>query len=220
MTYDLQLTSTTLIKTLDLIGTFVFAISGAALGVRNRLDLFGVAVLAFVAGNAGGVTRDVLIGAVPPAAISDWRYVSVSIMAAAVTFWWFHGVRQLSRTILLFDAAGLGMFAVSGTQKALGYGVNPLLAALLGMLTGIGGGMIRDVLVNDIPIVLRGDVYAVAALAAAAVVIAGYLLRLEPTVTTVAGAILCFVIRLAAIRSGWNLPANVVDQSAEKQRSP
>src|SRR5438067_793140 len=192
MTYDLQLTSTTLIKTLDLIGTFVFAISGAALGVRNRLDLFGVAVLAFVAGNAGGVTRDVLIGAVPPAAISDWRYVSVSIMAAAVTFWWFHGVRQLSRTILLFDAAGLGMFAVSGTQKALGYGVNPLLAALLGMLTGIGGGMIRDVLVNDIPIVLRGDVYAVAALAAAAVVIAGYLLRLEPTVTTVAGALLCF----------------------------
>src|SRR5205814_2387703 len=115
-------------------------------------------------------------------------------------------------TILLFDAAGLGMFAVSGTQKALGYGVNPLLAALLGMLTGIGGGMIRDVLVNDIPIVLRGDVYAVAALAAAAVVIGGYPLRLEPTVTTVAGATLCFVIPPAATRSGWNLPANGVDQ--------
>jgi uncharacterized membrane protein YeiH len=206
MMHDLQLTSTTLIKTLDLIGTFVFAISGAALGVRNRLDLFGVAVLAFVAGNAGGMMRDVLIGAVPPAAISDWRYVSVSIMAAAVTVWWFHGVRQLRGTILLFDAAGLGMFAVSGTQKALGYGVNPLLAALLGMLTGIGGGMIRDVLVNDIPIVLRGDVYAVAALAAAALVTAGHLLRLEPTVTTVSGAILCFVIRLVAIRRGWNLP--------------
>jgi len=220
MTYDLQLTSTTLIKTLDLIGTFVFAISGAALGVRNRLDLFGVAVLAFVAGNAGGMMRDVLIGAVPPSAISDWRYVSVSIVAAAVTVWWFHGVRQLRRTILLFDAAGLGMFAVSGTQKALGYGVNPIFAALLGMLTGIGGGMIRDVLVNDVPIVLRGDVYAVAALAAAALVVAGHLLGLEPTVTTVTGAIFCFVIRLAAIRRGWNLPATVVDQSVEKQRRP
>jgi len=200
------LLTATLIKALDLVGTFVFAISGAALGVRNRLDIFGVAVLAFVAGNAGGMMRDVLIGAVPPAAIEDWRYVGVSILAAVMIFWWFHGVRSLSGAILLFDAAGLAMFAVSGTQKALGYGINPLLAALLGMLTGIGGGMIRDVLVNDVPIVMRGDVYALAALAAAAVVVAGHVFRLDPTPTTAAAVMLFFLIRLGAIRRGWNLP--------------
>jgi len=200
------LLTATLIKALDLVGTFVFAISGAALGVRNRLDIFGVAVLAFVAGNAGGMMRDVLIGAVPPAAIEDWRYVGVSILAAVMIFWWFHGVRSLSGAILLFDAAGLAMFAVSGTQKALGYGINPLLAALLGMLTGIGGGMIRDVLVNDVPIVMRGDVYALAALAAAVIVVAGHAFRLDPTPTTAAAVMLCFLIRLGAIRRGWNLP--------------
>src|SRR3954471_10547049 len=166
---------------LDLLGTFVFAISGATAGVTRRLDLFGTLVLSFVAGNFGGITRDVLIGSVPPAAISDWRYLAVLLLAGVITFYWSSAVDKLSSPVLVFDAAGLALFAVSGAQKALAFGLNPVMAALLGMLTGIGGGMARDALVADIPTVLRADFYAVAALAGAAVVVIGHLLHLPPT---------------------------------------
>src|SRR5207253_6463596 len=135
MTSPLLLSTATLLFALDLIGTFVFALSGAAAGVKNKLDPFGVGVLAFVADNAGGVTRDLLIGAVPPAAINDWRYVAVSLAAGGVTFLWYQSIRRFRPIVLLLDAAGLGLFAVSGTQKALAFGVNPFVAALLGMLT-------------------------------------------------------------------------------------
>jgi uncharacterized membrane protein YeiH len=207
MTSPLVLSTAALLFALDLIGTFVFALSGAAAGVKNRLDAFGVSVLAFVAGNAGGVTRDLLIGAVPPAAINDWRYVAVSLLAGAVTFLWYPSVERLRRIVLLFDAAGLGLFAVAGTEKALAFGVNPFVSALLGMLTGIGGGVLRDLLVNEIPVVLRADLYALAALSGAAIVVGGHLLHWPPTATTIAGAALCFGMRFAAIRRGWNLPA-------------
>jgi uncharacterized membrane protein YeiH len=206
VTSQLLLSTATLLLTLDLIGTFVFALSGAASGVKNKLDAFGVGVLALVAGNAGGVTRDLLIGSVPPAAIKDWRYVAVSLAAGAVTFVWYRNVKRLRSIVLLLDAAGLALFAVAGTQKALAFGINPFVSALLGMLTGIGGGVIRDLLVNEIPVVLRADLYALAALAGATVVVAGHLARWSPTATTIAGAILCFGIRLMAIRRGWNLP--------------
>jgi uncharacterized membrane protein YeiH len=206
MTSQLLLSTATLLLTLDLIGTFVFALSGAVSGVKNKLDAFGVGVLAFVAGNAGGVTRDLLIGAVPPAAINDWRYVAASLAAGAVTFVWYPNVKRLQPIVLLFDAAGLGLFAVAGTQKALAVGINPLVAALLGMLTGIGGGVLRDLLVNEIPVVLRADLYALAALAGAAIVVGGHLAHWPPTAATIAGAILCFGLRLIAIRRGWSLP--------------
>ena len=143
MMSQLLASTATLLLTLDLIGTFVFALSGAASGVESRLDVFGVGVLAFVAGNAGGVTRDLLICAVPSAAIDDWRYVAVSAVAAAVTFIWYPNVKRLQPIVLLFDAAGLGLFAVAGTQKALAVGINPFVSALLGMLTGIGGEVPR-----------------------------------------------------------------------------
>jgi uncharacterized membrane protein YeiH len=135
---------------LDLVGTFVFALSGAVAGVRQRLDLFGVLVLSFAAASAGGIMRDLLIGAVPPAAIKDWRYLGVSLLAGLVIFLWFPRSSQRNRLrnlVLVFDAAGLALFAVVGAQKALGYGLNPAMAALLGMLSGIGGGMLRDLLV-------------------------------------------------------------------------
>jgi uncharacterized membrane protein YeiH len=206
MTSQPLLPTATLLVTLDLIGTFVFALSGAASGVKKRLDPFGVGVLAFVAGNAGGVTRDLLIGAVPPAAINDWRYVAVSLAAGAVTFVCYSIVMRLRPIVLLLDAAGLGLFAVAGTQKALAFGVNPFVSALLGMLTGIGGGVLRDLLVNEIPVVLRADLYALAALAGAGIVVGGHLMHWPPTATTIAGAILCFGMRLVAIRRGWNLP--------------
>jgi uncharacterized membrane protein YeiH len=195
-----------LLLTLDLIGTFVFATSGAAAGVKKRLDVFGVGVLAFVAANAGGLTRDLLIGAVPPAGIRDWRYIAASLAAGGMTFLWYPRVQQLNRIILLFDAAGLSLFAVSGAAKALAYGLNPVAAALLGMLTGIGGGVVRDLLVNEIPVVLRADLYAVAALAGASVVVGGDSLGVSKALTVSVGALLCFVIRLLAMRQGLNLP--------------
>jgi uncharacterized membrane protein YeiH len=195
-----------LLLVLDLVGTFVFAISGATLGVKRRLDLFGILVLAFVAGNFGGITRDVLIGSVPPAGISDWRYLAVSMLAGVITFYCSSAVDKLSSPVLVFDAAGLALFAVSGAQKALAFGLNPVMAALLGMLTGIGGGMVRDVLVAEIPTVLRADIYAVAAFAGAAVVVIGRFLNIPPAATTIIGALLCFGLRLMAIHHGWHLP--------------
>jgi uncharacterized membrane protein YeiH len=210
----------TLVLVLDLVGTFVFALSGAVAGVRHRLDLFGVLVLAFAAGNAGGIARDLLIGAVPPAAISDWRYLTVSLLAGIVTFWRPFAIERLRSPVLLFDAAGLALFAVAGTQKALAFGLGPVMAALLGMLTGIGGGMTRDVLLAEIPIVLRADLYAVAALSGAAVVVIGAGLRLPATAVTIAGAVLCFGLRFLAIRRGWHLPvADEPDPSAPKTRA-
>ena len=196
-----------LLLTLDLAGTAVFAISGAAVGVKHRLDVFGVCVMAFVAGNAGGMLRDILIGAVPPAALVGWRHVTISLLAGVVTFVWHPRLERLHTPILIFDAAGLGLFAVSGTQKALAFGADPLVAALLGMLTGIGGGILRDVLVGEIPTVLRKDLYALAGLAGAGVVVAAPLLHLPPTAATIGGAALCFAVRLVAIRRGWALPS-------------
>lgn len=197
----------TLLVTLDLLGTFVFALSGATAAVQRRLDLFGVLALSFVAGNFGGISRDVLLGSVPPNAISDWRYLAVSLLAGLVTFFRHGDVNRLRGAVLRFDAAGLALFAVVGTQKALAADLSPLMAPLLGMLTGIGGGMMRDMLLAEVPIVLRADLYAIAALAGAVVVVIGDQFALSPTVTTVAGALLCFGLRMMAIRHGWRLPA-------------
>lgn len=210
-----------LLLVLDLVGTFVFAISGATAAVTRRLDLFGTLVLSFVAGNVGGITRDVLIGSVPPAAISDWRFLAVSILAGLITFYWSSVVDKLSNPVLVFDAAGLALFAVSGAQKALAFGLNPVMAALLGMLTGVGGGMARDLLVAEIPTVLRADVYAVAALAGAAVVVIGKILDIPPAATAMFGAVLCFGLRLMAIHRGWHLPiARRPGASSTKRHGP
>ena len=197
-------TSTLLV--LDLVGTFVFALSGGLAGVKERLDLFGVLGLSFAAGNAGGITRDVLIGAVPPAAIRDWRYVAVSLLAGLVTFYWYPIILRLRHHVLMFDGAGLALFAVGGTQKALGYGLNPVVAPLLGMLTGIGGGMLRDLLVSEIPTVLHAELYAVVALLGGVVVVVGHALDLQPTATAIVGTAVCFGLRLMAIWRGWHLP--------------
>ena len=134
---------------LDLMGTFVFALSGALAGVKRKLDLFGVLVLSFAAGNSGGITRDVLIGAIPPGAVNDWRYLSVSLVAGVTTFYFSPLIVRMWNPVLLFDAAGLALFAVAGSSKALAYGLNPVMATVLGMVTGIGGGMVRDVLLAE-----------------------------------------------------------------------
>jgi uncharacterized membrane protein YeiH len=196
----------TLLSVLDFCGTFVFAISGAAAGVRRRLDLFGVLVLSFVAANSGGITRDLLIGATPPVAIEDWRYAAVSLLAGVIIFYGYDFIERLHNPVLIFDAAGLALFAVAGTDKALTYGLHPAPAALLGMLTGIGGGMARDILLAEIPIVLRAELYAVAGLAGATVVVVGERLQLPFVLSAVVGAAICFGLRVMAVRRGWNLP--------------
>jgi uncharacterized membrane protein YeiH len=196
-----------LVAVLDLGGTFVFAISGAVAAVKNRLDIFGVMVLAFAAGNVGGITRDLLIGAIPPAAISSLSYLGVSILAGLIVFFWDPLVTRHNNTVLWFDAVGLAFFAVAGSEKALVHGLNPVMAALLGMLTGIGGGMLRDVLVMQIPTVLRSDLYALAALVGAAIVVGGLMLHIHAVATTVVGGLACFALRYMAIRHGWHLPS-------------
>jgi len=196
----------TLLVAFDLAGTFVFALSGATAGVKHRLDLFGVLVLSFAAGSSGGIARDVMIGAIPPAAIIDWRYVAVSMLAGLMTFYRYRLINRMSNPVLLFDAAGLALFAVSGAGKALTFHAGPVAATLLGTLTAIGGGMVRDILVREIPTVLRAEVYAVAALIGAAVVVLGRVLDLSSSVASIAGAVLCFGLRFIAMRRGWQLP--------------
>ncbi|MEJ7839267.1 MAG: trimeric intracellular cation channel family protein [Thermomicrobiales bacterium] len=196
----------TLLVVLDLTGTFVFALSGAVLGVRKRLDLFGVLVLSFAAATGGGILRDVLIGAVPPAAIDDWRYAAVSFIAGIVTFYRFPVVTMLRSPVMIFDAAGLALFTVAGSLKALDYDLDPMAAVLLGVLTGIGGGVVRDMLVARVPSVLHSELYAMAAALGATVVVIGDGLGLPVSVYAPLGGMLCFLIRLIAIRSGWRLP--------------
>lgn len=191
---------------LDWAGTFAFALSGALLGVRKQFDLFGVLFLAFVAAVAGGMMRDVLIGDVPPAAITHVHYFLIAVGGGLLTFFWYPKVVSRQRQILLFDAVGLALFAVVGTEKALAHGIHPLMAALLGMLTGIGGGITRDVLAGEVPFVLRSDLYAVAALAAGAVVAGGHALEVAPVYSLMTGASACLFLRLMAIYRNWRAP--------------
>ena len=219
----------TFLLAFDLVGTFVFALSGAVAGIRHRLDLFGVLVLSFAAATAGGILRDLLIGAVPPVGISDWRYVTIATCAGLAAFNWGHVAPMVSqsalvsdwdrvrgrwaRSVLTLDAAGLSLYAVAGALKALAYHLGPVPAVLLGGVTGIGGGVLRDVLVSEVPVVLRSELYAVAALSGAALVVAGRTAGWPSSVVAPAGALLCFGLRFMAIQRGWRLP---VAGSAER----
>jgi uncharacterized membrane protein YeiH len=192
--------------TLDLVGIFVFAISGALVGVRKDLDVFGVLVLAGTTGLGGGFLRDVLIGATPPAALADWRYLLVPVAAGLVTFV-FHGVLgRMERQISVFDAFGLSLFCVAGALKALDHGLGPVPAALMGMVTGIGGGMVRDLLAGRVPVIFRGELYAIPALAGAGVAVLGARADLPVVAVAVVGASVCLVWRLLALWRGWQAP--------------
>lgn len=210
---DQAVTVSTLVLVLDIAGTFAFGLSGAAAGIRRRLDLFGVLVLSFAAATAGGLARDLVIGAVPPVAISDLRYLLVALVAGLAVFSAHRVVRRFRHIVVLLDAAGLALFAVTGAQKALAYNINPVAAALLGVLTGIGGGIMRDILVSKVPGVLRGEIYAVAALAGAGVVVIGDRLGLPAVWVAAAAMLLCFTLRLVAIRRRWQLPVAEVEPS-------
>jgi uncharacterized membrane protein YeiH len=198
-------TSSTLVV-LDLVGIFVFAISGALVAVRKDLDVFGVLILAGTTGLGGGFLRDVLIDATPPTALVDWRYLLVPVAAGLLTFWFHPALGRMERTITVFDAFGLGLFCVTGALKSLDYGLGPVPAALMGMVTGIGGGMARDVLASRVPAVFRGELYATPALAGAFVTVLGARLELPVVVVAAAGAGLCTIWRLVALWRHWQAP--------------
>jgi len=203
----LKFHSATLLLVIDLIGTFVFAVEGASAAIQGNLDVLGLMVLAFATALGGGIIRDVLIGAVPPNSIKDWRYPAIAFAGGAVVFFQSSFVNQVPASLIVtLDAAGLALFAVAGAAKALDYGIHPFLAMLMGGVTGVGGGTIRDVLLARIPSVLRSDVYAAAALAGAAAMILALKLKMRPALASTIGIIVCFALRMVAVHQHWNLP--------------
>ncbi|WP_446743775.1 trimeric intracellular cation channel family protein [Silvibacterium acidisoli] len=196
-----------LITILDFIGTYVFALEGAMTAASHGLDLLGLMVLAFATAVGGGILRDLLIGAVPPNAVRDWRYGLIAFAGAGSVFCFYPFVREIpAGLIVMLDAAGLSLFAVAGVEKALEYGIHPFIAILMGGLTGVGGGTLRDVLLAQVPAVLRTDIYAAAALFGAMIVAAGLSLKLPRLPVTICGAVFCFLLRMVSVWRHWNLP--------------
>jgi uncharacterized membrane protein YeiH len=191
-----------MLHALDLIGTFAFALSGALLAVRKRMDIFGVVVLAVASGLGGGIIRDVLIGATPPVAITHWGYLATAAAAGLVGFAAPAAVARARRMVLVFDAVGLGLFAVSSTAKALEHGVPAVGAVVIGVITAVGGGVTRDLLAGDVPAILHSDIYATPA-AVAGIIVAT--VSRSPSVE-LGAAILATGIRLAALRFRWSAP--------------
>jgi uncharacterized membrane protein YeiH len=191
----------------DIAGTLVFAIEGAMAAVNGNLDLIGIMTLAFCTALGGGIIRDILLGALPPAALRDWRYPTIALSAAVLVFFLHHEVRAIPALyIQILDAAGLAIFAIAGTEKAILHKMNPLVAVLLGTITGVGGGTIRDVLLNQVPTVLRFEVYATAALVGSLCMIAAMRLRVPSTWAASSGGVICFLLRVVSLLRHWNVP--------------
>jgi uncharacterized membrane protein YeiH len=197
--------ATTLV-TLDLVGIFVFAVTGALVAVRKNLDIFAALVLAGVTGLGGGFIRDVLIDATPPAALTDWRYLLVPVAAGLLTFAFHPAIGRLERLVTVFDAVGLALFCVTGALKAVEYGLGPVPAALMGMVTAIGGGMMRDVLAGHVPVVFEGNLYATPALSGAVIAVLLDRTDLPVLMVAAAGFSTCLVWRLMALVRGWSAP--------------
>jgi uncharacterized membrane protein YeiH len=196
-----------LVRRFDLAATAVFAIEGAAIAGGAHLDLFGVVVLGCVTAMGGGILRDLLIGSVPPAALMDKLYIPLAVVVSLITFVLHHPVGQIPTWLLIgLDAAGLGLFCASGSVKALDHGLIPVSAVFLGTLTAVGGGAMSAVLIGRVPSVLRVDIYAVAALLGAAIVVAGVRRKLPTAPTMLAGGGACFVLRVLSAWQHWNLP--------------
>ncbi|GAA6147987.1 trimeric intracellular cation channel family protein [Pseudooceanicola nitratireducens] len=191
---------------LDLLGTFVFGLSGAMLAVRRDLDVFGIAVLAVAAALSGGMIRDMALGATPVAALGTSHTLLAAFAAALCVFFFHRLIEKLSKPVMVLDAIGLGLFAVSGARKALDFGLDPLPAVVLGVLTAVGGGAVRDLLVAETPRVLREEVYALAALLGAVIVVAGAWLGADPLAVLILGAALAAFVRILSVLRGWQAP--------------
>jgi len=207
---------------LDIVGIFVFAISGALLAVRKNFDVFGIAVLAEVTALGGGIFRDVMIGALPPAAFTDLGYFVTPLLAAGLVFFLHPHVERIQVGVNVFDAAGLGLFCVSGTIKAYEYGLGLTSSAALGLATAVGGGVLRDVLANEVPSLLRWDrdLYAVPAIVGAVMVVLCIRFEVLNAYTSGAAAITAFVLRLFAMRFHWRAPRAYNRRSASSEETP
>jgi uncharacterized membrane protein YeiH len=191
----------------DLAGTFLFGIEGATAAVIGDLDFLGLMVLAFATALAGGIFRDLLIGAVPPASLRDWRYPATAFAGAAAVFFLHRYLNGVPPNVMIgLDAMGLALFAVAGTEKALEYDLKPFIAVLLGTVTAVGGGTVRDIFLAQVPRVLRADIYATAALVGAAVLVLCRKMKLPPVWAAVLGGTVCFVLRVVSYWLHWNLP--------------
>jgi len=199
-------TATRIVRIADLGGTAVFAMEGALAGIAAGFDPVGVTVLAFFTALGGGLIRDLVIG-VRPAAVQGWGYTALVLAVAAATWLLWPVARALPvERVMLVDAVGLALFAVAGTRKALDHGIHGLPAPFLGTVGAVGGGVVRDVLLNTVPRILHADIYASAAMLGAAVVAIGSAVRLDARVAAVAGGLVCFAMRVAAYYEGWHLP--------------
>lgn len=203
-----QIFSPSVQHTLDVIGIFVFAISGALLAVRKNFDVFGMAVLAEVTALGGGLIRDLIIGAVPPAAFTDLGFFVTPLLATVVVFFLHPHVERIQAAVLVFDAAGLGLFCVTGTTKAYSHGLGLTASATLGLATAVGGGVLRDVLANEVPSLLRWDrdLYAVPAIVGATMVVLCIRFDALTSLTSGLAAATAFILRLLAMRFHWRAP--------------
>jgi len=187
-------------------------VEGAMAAVDGNLDLIGIIVLAFCTALGGGVIRDILLGVLPPAALRDWRYPAIPVAAAMLVFFLHHNVHAIPAVVIqILDAAGLALFAMAGTIKALLHKMHPLVAVMLGTITAVGGGTMRDVLLNQVPNVLRFEIYATAALLGSACMIAARKIRFPSRAAAAIGAVVCFLLRIVSLWRHWNLP-RVFDQ--------
>jgi uncharacterized membrane protein YeiH len=197
----------TLLLVLDLVGTFVFALDGALTALRvARLDIVGVITLGIVTAIGGGIIRDLMIGSVPPATFSDWRYLAVATVGGLIAFALARRLERLTLPISLLDAAGLSLFAVTGASKALDYGLGAGQAVILGALTGVGGGTLRDVLIRRVPAVLHSGLYAIPAIIGAGITVAATRAGVYGLVAAIVAAGVCFLIRLLGIVFNLNAP--------------
>lgn len=192
---------------LDLIGTFVFALSGAVAAKQKGLDIFGIFFIAFTVACGGGIVRDLCIGAIPPAGLTNWNYLLMVFLATLIGIGFYYLVTIFNQPVLLFDALGLSVFAVTGARKAIVYGHNYEVAVLLGTFTAVGGGMIRDILLDRIPVILKKEIYASAAMVGAVIVVAGDYWRYSREAVSVTAIAICFGLRFLGLHFHLNLPS-------------
>lgn len=200
-------TGSRVLLVVDLLATLLVALQGGGAAVAGHLDLLGILVLAFVSALGGGIIRDLLLGAAPPNAFRDWRYGTTALSGGVLIILGFELFRWIpGMPLTMLDAAGLGLFAVAGVDKAMEFKVPPLAAVLLGGITGCGGGVIRDLLLMRVPRILNADVYATAALFGALVAVLLRRGKVNRGWAMALGATGCFALRMTAVILHWSLP--------------
>ena len=203
---------------LNLMGTVAFGLSGGILAVKKQMDLFGVLVLSVATGLGGGITRDLILGHTPPATVTDWRYLTAAALAGILVFVWYNRIANHGTFITTFDALGLSIFTVTGTTIALNAGLGPIPAALLGMLTGVGGGVLRDIMAAEVPLIFRSEIYAVSSLAGAVIIIIAIQTGFAAIPAEIIAAATTFTLRMVSFVRGWRIPI-AMPNKAEKVRS-